>query len=51
MRAEGDETDDPPLQEPNIPKNLISLLPYAELWGISDDSSRIKRIKQSPPEL
>ena len=51
MRAEAGDMDNSPLQEQNIPKNLISLLPYAELWGISDDTFRIKLIEQSPPEL
>lgn len=32
----------------NVPSNLRLLIPYAELWGISDDCYREQKIAESP---
>jgi hypothetical protein len=35
----------------NVPKELWSLIPYAEFWGIADDWARESLVRQAPPEI
>jgi len=41
---------DEPLSPSNVPANLRHLLPYAEVWGITDDTLRADFMKTAPLE-
>lgn len=51
LRIDAGESGESQLQALSVPKELAPLLPYAEFWGIADDTYRIELIKRSPPEL
>lgn len=51
LRVLAGESAEMHLQAQKIPEELLSLMPYAEFWGISDDGYRIDLIKQSPQEI
>jgi len=34
-----------------VPSNLWPLLPYAQIWGISDDWARESLVRRTPPAL
>jgi hypothetical protein len=38
------------LDEGHVPANLRALVPYAEVWGISDDTERDNLAESSPAE-
>jgi hypothetical protein len=38
-----------PLDPKNVPEALRVLVPYAELWGVSDDTDRDQLVEASPP--
>lgn len=38
------------LNPANVPEKLRQLIPYAELWGVSDDLIRDDMIRCAPPE-
>ncbi len=38
------------LNAENVPQTLRHLIPYAELWGISDDLIRDDLVRSAPPE-
>ena len=39
------------LNKKKVPEELWPILPYAEFWGISDDSTREILIQKAPPEV
>lgn len=39
------------LRRDKVPKGLWPLIPYAEFWGIADDSYRIELISQAPIDI
>lgn len=48
LRADAGEPAVAQLRQDKVPKELWPLLPYAEFWGISDDSYRITLISRAP---
>jgi hypothetical protein len=51
LRLTGGEEKGRRLRPKMVPKQLWQLIPYAEFWGISDDSCRIELIKEAPAEI
>lgn len=51
LRIDAGETIESHLTPDNVPKSLHPLLPYAEFWGISDDSYRIELVGQAPADI
>lgn len=51
LRIDAGEPSELHLEVLNVPRELETLLPYAEFWGVADDSCRIELINQAPPEV
>ncbi|PQO47229.1 hypothetical protein [Blastopirellula marina] len=43
------QSDKTPVRRDNVPPALRPLIPYAELWGLSDDLLRDERTMIAPP--
>jgi hypothetical protein len=48
LRSDAGESSDLRLEESKIPGELRPLIPYAEFWGISDDTFRIELVNAAP---
>ena len=48
LRRNAGETYEACLSADGIPRELLPLLPYAEFWGIADDTCRIELVRIAP---
>ena len=51
LRVEAGESGEQHLRVDRVPRELLPLVPYAEFWGISDDTYRIELVKQAPIDV
>ena len=51
VRVDAGEPAVAQLRPSKVPEDLWPLIPYAEFWGIADDSYRTELIKQAPAEI
>ena len=51
LRSDAGESSDLCLRADKIPVELRPLLPFAEFWGISDDTFRIELVKVAPLDI
>jgi hypothetical protein len=51
LRSDAGESSDFGLTANMIPVELLPLLPYAEFWGIADDTYRIELVRVAPQHI
>jgi hypothetical protein len=51
LRNDADESEGLNLEANAIPTELLPLLPYAEFWGIADDTYRIALVRVAPQHI
>lgn len=51
LRIDGGELAEGQLRRDRVPTELWPLIPYAEFWGIADDSYRIELISHAPADI
>lgn len=51
LRVDAGEPAIAQFRRSKVPQALWPLLPYAEFWGIADDTYRIELISQAPTEI
>lgn len=51
LRSDAGESSDRRLGTDNVPSQLSPLLPYADFWGISDDTYRSDLVRIAPQHI
>ena len=51
LRRDAGESSDLRLEADKIPRELLPILPYAEFWGIADDTYRIELVRVAPQQI
>lgn len=51
LRSNAGESKEFRLAANKIPRELLPLLPYAEFWGIADDTYRIELVQVAPQHI